>query len=314
MPAAIRLFDSRACVLKTEAVYGTDSLPTGAANSLQVIEGSLDVEADEIERNIDRTYLGARPVTLVRMRATFRGQIELVGAAAPGSGTPIDAALRACSFGITSVPATSDPFAPVSSSFSSSSLYFEWAGLQFVVLGLRGQLSSVRQEIDGRTVADVSFMGLIDLSTGLTEATIAGITTAAFQRPPVVTKETWALTVDGVAVNAQALTWSQGQDPQLFHGSELREVSYTGRSLSGSLTIFKEAFATINPWSLANDQAPVPLVSTLTGGAGLNLAKSFPAVQFKMPRATSINGAAGIEMPFIALPVSGNDEVSLAFT
>lgn len=315
MPAPIVLFDRRACVLKTEAVYNTDATPTGAADTFQVIEGSLRVVAEKLERNIDRTYLGARPFKLIRQRAEFSGQVELVGAAAPGSGTPIDACLRACSFGVTSVPATSDTFAPVSSSFSSSTLYFEWAGVLFKVTGLRGQLSDVTQEIDGRTMATFNGMGLIDLAANPTEASIAGITLASFQNPAVISKDTWALTVGGVAVNASSLRWSQGQEPQLFHGSELREISYTQRAITGTLTLFKELLATFNPFAIAAAESPVAVVSTLTGGAGKNLTQTFAAAQFELPTPTNLNGAAGWEIPFTAIPSSaGNDEVTLAFT
>jgi hypothetical protein len=313
MAAPITLFERRACAIKTEVTYGTDPVPTGAANTMQVIEGSVRIVADKVTRNLDRTYLGARPFNLVKRRAEFEGQVELCGAAAPGSGTPLDAILRACSFGLTSVGATSDTFAPVSGSFSSSAIYFEWAGLLFKITGFRGAIE-VSQEIDARTMATVRGMGLIELAN-VTEAAIAGLTYTAFQNPPIVTKDTWALTVGGVAVNATSLRWSQGQAPELFHGSELREVSYTGREITGTLTMFKELFATLNPFTQANGETTVAMVSTLTGGAGKNLAMSFPAVQFEYPQPTSINGAAGYEIPFVAIPgASGNDEVSLAFT
>jgi hypothetical protein len=312
MAAPITLFERRACAIKTEVTYGTDPIPTGAANTMQVIEGTVRVVADKVTRNLDRTYLGARPFNLVKLRAEFEGQIELCGAAAPGSGTPLDAILRACSFGLTSDPGVSDTFAPVSSSFSSSAIYFEWAGLHFKITGFRGSIE-VSQEIDARTMATVRGMGLIELAN-VTEASIAGLTYTAFQRPPIVTKDTWALTVGGVAVNAQSLRWSQGQNPELFHGSEMREVSYTAREITGTLVMFKELFATLNPYTQAGNEATVAMVSTLTGGAGKNLAMSFPAVQFEFPQPTSINGAAGYEIPFTAVPSAGNDEVTLAFT
>lgn len=315
MAAPIVLFERRACTLKTEVTYDTDPVPTGAANTFQVIEGSVKIVADKLTRNLDRTYLGARPFNLVKRRAEFEGQFEVCGAAVPGSGTPLDAIMRACSFGLTSVAVapTSDTFRPVSTAFSSSAIYFEWAGLLFKITGFRGAIE-VTQEIDQRTMATVRGLGQIELAN-VTEASIAGLTYAAFQNPPVVTKETWAVTIGGIAVNVQSLRWSQGQNPELFHGSEMREVSYTAREVTGTLRMFKELFATFNPFTQANGETRLALVSTLTGGAGKNLTQTFAEAQFEFPQPTSINGAAGYEIPFTAVPTSaGNDEVALAFT
>jgi hypothetical protein len=312
MAAAITLYERRACVLKVETTYGTDATPAGATDSVQTIEAKITYQADKLDRKIDKAHLGADPFVLINKRGMLEYDIEMVGASTAGLAAAIGPTLRACAHSETLVPTTSATYAPISGSFDSATAYFEHAGLLFKLTGIRGTIDW-ETTVDARIVGKVKLTGLIVNATP-TEASISGFTIAAFQRPPVVTVDTWTLSVAGTAVNARSLTLTQGADPVIFHGSESREVSHPKRASSGRLLMFKEALATLNPWALAQAEAPVAIVSAVNGGA-TKIATVTINAQLELPTMESIDGAAGWAIPFTALPTSaGNDEYAWAFT
>jgi hypothetical protein len=313
MPAAITLYERRQCVLKVEAEYGTDASPTGAADSMQTIEGKISYQADKLDRKIDKNYLGADPFVLINKRGMIEYEIEMIGAGTAGNAAPIGPTLRACAHSEVLVPTTSATYAPVSSAFDSASAYFAHAGLLFKLTGIRGTIDW-ECTIDARVIGKVKLTGLIVASTP-TEAAISGFTIAAFQRPPVVTVDTWTITVGGEAVNARSLTLTQGADPVIFHGSEMREVSHPKRASTGRLLMFQEALATLNPWAVADAETTIAIVSTVDGGAGKTGVLTIPAAQLELAAMEPIEGAAGWAIPFTALPTgSGNNEYAWAFT
>lgn len=308
---AIKLFERRAMVAKVETTYGTDATATGASDSVLVLEGSIQVEADPLARAIDRSYLGADPFVLVNRRATVTGSIELLGSSSVGTAAPIAPILRGCGHAETLTASTSAEYNPISTAFQSLSIYFEWAGVQFKVTGARGSLD-IDLSIDNFGRASFTFTGLIDIAN-ITEATISGFTIAAFQSPVAIQSSNFAVTIGGTAVNVQSVQLSQGQPPQIYHGSEAREVSYNDRNATGRLRMFLPDFSDFNGWSVANAQSTSAIVATISGGAGKITTLTIPAAQFQMPQNVNLNGAAGIEIPFSALPVTGNDEYELLF-
>lgn len=309
---AIKLFERRAMVAKVESTYGTDSTPTGAADSMLVLEGSIQVEADPLARNIDRAYLGSNPFVLVNRRATVTGSIELLGASTVGNAAPIAPILRGCAHAEVLTPATSAVYNPISTAFQSLTIYFEWAGHKFEVTGARGSLD-FDLSIDNFGRASFTFTGLI-VTSNITEATISGFTLAAFQAPVAIQSSNFTVSIGGTDLNVQSVQLSQGQPPQIYHGSEAREVSYNDRASTGRIRMFAPDFADFNGWSVANAESSSAIVAAVNGGAGKITTLSIAAAQFQMPQNVNLNGAAGIEIPFVALPSSGNDEYTLAFT
>lgn len=309
---AIKLFERRAMVAKVETTYGTDSTPAGASDSALVLEGSIQVEADSLPRAVDRAYLGADPYVLINRRATVTGSIELLGNSSVGTAAPIAPILRGCGHAETLTASTSAEYNPISAAFQSVTIYFEWAGVQFKVTGARGQLDNIGMDIDNFARSSFTFVGKIALA-GITEATISGFTIAAFQSPVAIQESNFAVTIDGTAVNVQSVQLSQGQPPQIFHGSEEREISYNDRASTGRIRMFLPDFSDFNGWSVADAQTPLEVIATVNGGAGKITTLTIAAAQFGMPQNVNINGAAGIEIPYSALPSSGNDEYVLLF-
>lgn len=312
MPNPIKLFESRAIVVKVETTYGTDATPTGAANSVQTFEGSVQLEADQLARNQDRSFFGSNPFTLINKRGTVEFEVEMIGAATVGTKAPIGDVLRACGHAEVLVPTTSATYNPVSSGFASATIYFEHAGLTFKLVGCRGSIEWTLA-IDSYAKGRVRFTGLIAAATP-TEAAIAGFAPTGFQAPPAIEVDTWTVTVGGVALNAVQISLNQNATTQLYHGSEAREVSFRDREANGRLMVFQEALATWNPWNLANAHTDVAIVSAINGGAGKIATLNIPKAQLQYPQLTDRDGAMVWDIPFVAKPNTGNDEYSWAFT
>lgn len=312
MAAPIKLFENRTILAKKETVYGTDPTPTGAANALLSFEGSVSLEADKLERKQDLPYFGGDPFVLVGKRAMIEFTFDMLGAATAGNAAPIAPVLLGCAHAETLVAATSAKYNPVSSSFDSLTFYFYHAGYLFKVKGARGTIDwemSIKDWGKGKA----KFTGICT-PADVSEAAPGALTLTAFRTPPAVEMETLLVMIGAVAVNASKAAFSQNQEVKMFEGSEAREVGITDRKPSGTLTLFADALATINPWSLANAQGVNSIAITVDGGATKKAVLNVPTAQIELPKLTNIDGAMGWEIPFVALPNAGNDEYNWVFT
>lgn len=311
----IRLFEQRTILLKIEGTYGTDSVPTPAANAMLSFEGSVTFEADKLERKQDRAYFGADPFVLVGKRAMVEFDIEMLGASTLGITAPIAPVLRACGHGEALVASTSATYAPVSSGFPSASIYFYHADRLFTILGARGSIEWT-VEVKGYAKGRAKFTGLIAAASP-SQASVGAVTLTAFQTPPAVETETLTVTCGGVTLNAIGVTFSQNNDVKIFEGSELREATIVERMPSGVLKVFDDqaTLGAFNPWSLANahtDQA----IEVTVGLTATRIARlQIPLAQLEYPKPTNQDGAIVWEIPFNAKPSgTGNDEYNWRFT
>ncbi len=309
---SIKLFENRAILFKKESTYATDAAPVAGTDALLSFEGSIKVEADKLERKQDLPYFGADPFVLVGKRATVEFSFDMIGAANVGEAAPIAPVLLACAHAETLDEDVSATYNPVSSAFASATIYFYHAGILFKVTGARGTAEwdlSIKQFGRGKA----TFTGIISVAS-IAESTPGSLTLTAFQTPVANETETLSVTVGGVAVNATKFTFAQNQDVRMFEGSESREVGVVDRMPSGVLTMFAEALATFNPWSIADALTDKEIVVEVDGGAAKTTTLTIPKAQLEYPALTNLDGATGWEIPFVAKPGSGGDEYSWAFT
>lgn len=203
-------------------------------------------------------------------------------------------------------------YAPISKTFSSATVDFYWAGVKFRMTGARGSID-FDFSIKGYAKGTISLTGLLTAPTD-GEAP-GGIDWSAFQTPLPIETESWEVVVGGVNVCAQQLTLSAGSTVNLIECSEGREVVIANRTPSGTLRVLKDAtLATWNPWAIAEAQNVVTLVNSITGTAGKQLTMPIRA-QLEYPKPTDIDGMAGFEIAFAAVPSgAGGDEYSLTYT
>lgn len=308
---AMRSATDRVALLGIEASYNTPATIT-AASAILLMDATVQTVADKLERNIDMPHFGGDPFVLVGKRVTLSATVDLLGHGTPGTAAPLGALYRICGHSETLVLTTSATYAPISKAIASATVDFYWAGVLFRMTGVRGSLD-MAFNIKDYAKGTVNLTGILTLPADGEPP--AGISWTTFQTPAPIEADTWEVVVGGVNVCAQQLSLSQNATVNLVECSEGREVMITDRKPTGTLRVFKDAtLATWNPWSIANGQTVVTLTNTIVKSAGLNVSVPIRA-QLEYPKPTDIDGLAGYEIPFTAIPTgAGGDEYSLIFT
>lgn len=128
-------------LVKPEATYGVDPVPTPANNALLVSDVDLKVQGEVIERDFIRSSLS--PLMFMRgiRQVELSFKTELHGTTARGTlpNTGWTGALfRACGMSETVTANTSIVYAPVSAGFESCAIYVYMDGIFHKILGCRG--------------------------------------------------------------------------------------------------------------------------------------------------------------------------------
>lgn len=304
-------------LLKIQPTAETDAAPTNTANAVLASNFDYKVEADEVERPIDRPYFGAFEKKKTNVRATMSFDFEMIGAAAAGDAAPIGPLLRASGHSQTLSAGVSATYAPVSSSFEACTIWFQVIDPNdltktrtHAILDAQGTIEwdfSIGSFSKGKA----TFTGIF--VTPPASATLAEPTLTAFQNPPVITKATFLCTLDSSEINVRSIKLKQGASISFHEGSKSKRIITDDRIATGSITAydpgsFKDIFA------LAGANATVPMSFSVTGAAGAIVTCTLPKVDLMFPSFADINKAQGLEIPFSACPSSGNDEYSFAFT
>lgn len=310
MPVALKSWKLKTLILKTETVYGTDSVPTAGANGVLAMNMSISIDADKLERPIDHPYLGANPFVLVGKRVTIEFDFEPLGNVTVGTAAPCGPILTGSAHSETLVAVTSATYAPASTSLKSVSIYFQMENQKVAVLGCRGSVS-FDWTIKQFPKAHAKFLGMFAIPTF---NAIPTPTVTAWQTPAAVEMETMILTIGGTAVNAMSFMLDTGDDVNIHEGSEAREAAILARSATGTIKVYDPGVDILDLWTPAKNYVPTALVCTCDGGAGKKAVFTCPTAQLQLPKWTEMDGTIGLEIPFTAVANAGNDEYNLVFT
>ena len=127
----------RLILAKAETTYGTDSTPAGTD---AVLVRNLDItplSGDLVSRDLIRPYLGNYDQLIAKTSVAISFEVELAGSGTAGTAPRYGAILKACGMSETIVASTSVTYAPVSSSFSSATIYFNIDGVLHKLTGCR---------------------------------------------------------------------------------------------------------------------------------------------------------------------------------
>jgi hypothetical protein len=295
-----------------ETTYATP--PTiGAADAVQLIEPSIEIAGEQLQRNIAKPFFGGNPFVLTGKRITLSATIDLIGAATPGNASPFGRLYRICGHSETLTPTTSAVYAPVSTGIASATVDFYWAGERIRMVGVRGTME-MDFSIDNFPRATVTLTGIY---AGPTDATPpSGIDWSAFQTPQTIETPNWALSVGAYNAHARQLTINQGGQVSLVSTSESTQVLITARNSTGNLVVVKDAnLSTWDPTSLANAHTIQTITCSVTGSPGRNVSLAARA-QLGMPsRNSPVEGLAAYGIPLSIIPSgAGGDEYVLTFT
>lgn len=296
---------------KIETTYGTDPTPTGAANAILVRNLSLTPQdADFVDRNLIRPYLGRSQQIPAGIRAMLEFEIELAGAGTAGTAPGWGVLMRACGHSETVSAGVSVTYAPVSSGFESATLYFNVDGVLHKLTGCRGTMSL---QMNVKQIPVIKFT-LTGIYNAVTDTAAPTPTYTAFQTPlPVTNVNTTPFTLHSYSAVMSELTMdlsAQIVHRTLVGGSE--QVLFTDRQPQGQITIEATTVAAKDWWAAAKNSTLGGLSVTHGTAAGNKVTLSSSNVQLTKPTYTDMDGVQMLQFGINYIPSSsGNDEYSL---
>ncbi|OJF90631.1 hypothetical protein AX761_23315 [Rhizobium sp. 58] len=262
---AKRYFRNRAILAKPETVYGTDSVPTGATNAMQMTNVVFNPSVgEEVSRDLVVPYMGHQGVILVGSYATLSGEVEIAGAGAAGTVPKWGALMRACAFQEVINAAVDVQYKPISAAQEAVSIYFNVDGVNHVLLGARGTLSF------GFTPKQIprwifNFSGLLGT---IADVALPAVTLGGFIKPVPVNKANTTFSLHGLAGVCEGVTIDIANqiEPRFLIGAE--SIEHVDRNITGSAVMEAVLLAAKNWYSIADAHTTgaMALVHGVTAG------------------------------------------------
>lgn len=304
----------RTILLKTETTYGTDAVPVAASDALLV--RNLDIvpiSATTVSRDLIRPYMGNSPQLLADTSVEVSFEVELAGSGTAGTAPRWGPAMLACGTAATTVASTSVTYAPVSSAFSSCSIYFFADGVRHIVTGWRGTFT-----INGQVgqIPTIQFQG-----TGIYNAptdNAVGAVTYANQADPLVfrdgnTSGFSLFSYSGCLMSVNFAIANELVFRQMVGCT--KESLITDRKPAGTVVMDAVTIATKDYFTIANGNTTGSLTFTHGTTAGNRVVFTSAQTDIANPSYTDDNGVIMLSVPFVSVPTTaGNDEFSIALT
>lgn len=304
-----RKWRNKAVLIKVEASYGTDSIPTGAANWIEARNVSLTpMDNDKVQRNIDLPYMGDAGSIIVSSWAKLSFDVVVAPSGSLGVAPKWAPLLLGCGMAETIVATTSAAYNLVSANFSSLSAYINIDGTVHKLLGMRGDVKG-KMNAKGVYVLSFSFdANYISPSSGVLPA----VTRTGWNiEEGVNSTNTLAAVINGVSLPFSSLDWGIGNKiARLDLPGPQREVAITDRQTTANITVLAPDLATFNPFTLTEGGATVPFTVTHGSAAGKK-SKTDMQVRILGVEYDQVEGLAAYKLTLDPVPVAGNDEFAL---
>jgi hypothetical protein len=299
--------------VKKESTYGTDSTPIGTDALLVRNLEITPIEADVVSRDLIRNYLGNSPQLLANTRVSITFQVEMAGSGTAGTAPRYGGILQACGLSETIVASTSVTYAPVSSSFSSATIYFNNDGIRHIMTGCRGTFT-LNAEVGQIPTIDFTMIGVYNAPTD----TALPTTTYSAQASPLIFRQgnTSGFQFFSYAGCLQSVSLDIANETVY---RELvgctKEVQITNRAPNGTVMIEAVSLATKDFFSTAQTETTGNLTFLHGTTAGNRVTLTAGQCDISNPTYGDQDGVQMLNIPYVAVPTTaGNDELSLAFT
>lgn len=304
---------NKALLVKSEATYGVDPVPTAGANGMLVQNLSVvPMKGQDVSRELDRAFFGAQQLFPVGLYVELSFDVELAGHATRGTAPGWGPIAKACGMSEVASAGTSVVYLPVSSGLSSATCYFHVGGTRQIITGCRGT-AVLKLNANSLPKMSVKLTGLYQEPTDT-----AGVspTVTQFQQPLPVTKaNTATFTINGVNAVMRSFEFDLARqvEPRLLVG--LEEIVIVDSAETITTQIEATAMAAINPFALAKNQTSFAV--NLVHGAGSGKIVTINAPTCTLNRPESYANTQNIwEWPLkiMALPSAGNDQFTITLT
>lgn len=298
---------------KIETTYGTDAVPTGAANAVLATNVSLSpMEGQDVSRELELVTLGAQPTVPVEMHAKLSFEVELAASGTAGTPPAWGPLLRGCAVAETIAAGVSVTYNPVSANHESMTHYFVVEGTKYALVGSRG---TATLKVEAQKIPKIAFT-FTGLFTAPAEAAAPTPTLTAWQKPIVATKaNTPVCTYNAQPLVLRSLELDLANEvvTRFLIGSE--GVLITAKNEKLSATVEAVPLTTLDPYALALAQTAAPLVLTHGIGAGKIVGLNVPLAQIQRPAGLA-NQQGIVEWPLTFVPQvnAGNDQWTITLT
>ena len=303
----------RLILAKIESTYGTDSTPAGTEAILVRNLEITPVQSDVVSRDLIRPYLGNYENLLANTRVEVSFEVELAGSGTAGTAPAWDAVIKSCGMSGTVVASTSVTYAPVSSSFSSCTIYVNNDGVRHKVTGCRGSFA-MNAEVGQIPTITFNMVGIYNAPDDSALPT----PTYSNQATPVIFKNgnTTSFQIFSFSGALQSFSFDMACDTvyhELVGGS--KEVLITNRAPNGSAMVEAVALATHNFFTDATNTATGNLTFQHGQTAGNIVTFTSAQTDLGSPTYSDSDGIQMVTLPYVATPTTaGNNEVSIALT
>lgn len=310
---ASKKFRKLAILAKLEIAYGTDPVPTGAANAMLVSDVEFTpLDGEEVERNNVQPHFGNQGAIQATQFARIRFNVELAGSGVAGTAPKWDALIRACSVGVTLSVGVSVTYAPVDENLESVTIYANIDGINQVLPGVRGECKPT-MDAKGKPVLQFEFMGLWAVAT---DTPLPAAVYTDYVKPVAVNKANTTAALHGIAVAMSHFDLAFGNQLVKRDLVGVDTVEIVDRKSTGSIVFEQTPVATKN-WVNVARQRTLGDLSIVHGITPGNIV-TFGAVgttELGKPSYQNQDGIQMVNMPLRFLPTSaGNDEWSIVLT
>jgi hypothetical protein len=304
-------------IAKIETTYGTDPSPVGGSDAVQVTNLEVTpIESDNVQAASYQGFLGnsTRGTLVANKRVSVTFDVELAGSGAAGTAPAFGPLLKSCGLSETTSSGVSVTYAPVSSSFSSATIYCFYDGTRHKITGARGTVS-FNLTAGQFAVASFQFIGIYNAPD---DTAVSGSFTVANQAAAIEVNDTNVTTATFHGVTSSRIeSFDMALNNELLYKETAsnKEVLITNRAPGGTAVIEAPAVGTTDFFAKA--------VAAATGSTSLVLGATAGNIVTLNAAQTDItgcsyadtNGVIALSMPYLALPTTaGNNEASLVFT
>lgn len=306
---APRFWKNKAVLIKPETAYGTDAIPTGAANWIEARNISFNpYNAETKDRSIEMPWMGSSGKTVVATWGQLSFDFLVAGSGTVGTAPKWAPILMGCGFAETISAGVSAAYNLVSAAMSSLSVYVNIDGVYHQFIGARGDLKA---KINAKDVP--LFSTTLDcLYVGPVATAMPAVTRTGWQIDEGANHvNTTALTLNGIPLAVSTHDWGLGNQVSKIDlpGPQL-EVAITDRKPTMNLEVLAPPLATFDPFALAT--AGTNVTATITHGsvAGRQVKFDYKVVLINVAY-SQIDAEVGYKLTLEPTPVSGNDEITI---
>lgn len=316
MPNPIK-WESKIILAKPEVTYGISAAPTGADAMLMKNVEFRPMEGEDVQRNLERPFMGADEDYPTGLRSQLTGSVELVGSGETGVAPAWGRLLRACAVAEVVTPDDNAgdgtvTYSPVSDGHESVTLHFFIGRTRHVLLGARGT-AAITLNAQGLPEIRFTFWGLF-ATPSEQDRPVPGF--EDFALPEVVThKKTPVFTIGGQPFVMREFGFDLGNDvqPRLLVGRETIEI--VDRTEAITARVEAVPLTTFNPFAIAESRARQAVVIRHGTEAGRRVEIAAPVCSLK--RLSGYEQSQKIlEWPLALtpLPTSGDDQWTMTLS